>query len=380
MFFYGSHSYATPYADVAPFTSNEPNCNFYSPYGWNYPNTGLLSVFAGNALWINAGSTKNAIGGSEIKCTRSTDLVFTIHNTSPRHRQLYMFHNLYYYGDSALRGQAYYEVEIHLNRVVQGSISRFNLYQGSGQSQTITVPKVYGSRVAAFQVTQSAGNPASSLRPIGFFGVVTQDLVSVRGGGIDAKFNTMTVYGDQMQGIPIDPNLPPPPGGGTEPPPIPGESIPWIPINPPLCIPASLKLLYPPAPISFDTFSSEQFTQGRYITRTFELGIMRDKGDPKATYCEDPIKGKMTFRINSVSNGGRVNANNQDVNLNNGLLFSIEEGKTSVPVTFTRPKDFELSKSDSLISFPYKAIIKKNGNGNLKVGDFEVTATIIIEY
>lgn len=107
---------------------------------------------------------------------------------------------------------------------------------------------------------------------------------------------------------------------------------------------------------------------------------MRDQTNPQLTYCEDPIPGKMTFRINSVSNGGGVSANNQDVALNNGLFFGIEEAGSSVPVRFSQPKEFELPQATSLMTLPYKAKIKSDGNARIMNGTFEIIGTVIIEY
>ncbi len=326
------------------------------------PNTGEADMFASNWLLINAGVTRNHTNSLDIDCRRRSNINIAVENANPLHKDSYAIHNLYYYNDQYLGGNGSYTVSVTLDNAHRGS-GMILLKEASGGGNIISVSNIPAQRRLRISITQQSNNPPSNLRPPGFIRSVRQPLVRISGGSINMSLYSYVVYGYFGS-----PEVGPP--EGWEPPP-PGYE--------PECIPAGLKV-YTPEEINFNSISQDQVASNRRLIRDFKINILRDKvsRDKAIEYCDDAIPGKLTFTLESVSNGGGVIANGQDVALNNGLLFGIEENGRAV--TFSQPRPFELRKAENILMLGYRAIIKQDGNKKLTPGSFTIRTKVRIEY
>lgn len=326
------------------------------------PNTGNVDPFASNWLWINAGIDRRSTLGFDIECRRTTTINVEVDQANPSHKEYYGLHNLYYYNDPLAGGFGNYTIDVVFNGIPQGS-GTISLKEAFGGGNMIQVQGVTRTRKLQLIITQASSNPPSSLRPPGFIRVVPQQLVRIGGGSINMSLHTSAVYGATGA-----PEVGPP--GGWDPPP-PGYE--------PECIPPGLKV-QTPEEINFNSISQDQVANNRRLIRDFKINILRDKvsRDKSTEYCDDAIPGKLTFTLESATNGGSVTANGQDVSLNNGLLFGIEE--KGVPITFAQERPFELKKAEDLLQLGYRATIRQDGNKNLIPGKFMIRTKVRIEY
>lgn len=326
------------------------------------PNTGSVDIFTSNWLWIDAGIDRRSTVGLDIECRRSSAIVVTVDQANPSQKEYYGLHNLYYYNDPLAGGYGSYTVETALDYNPQGS-GTISLKDSSGGGNTIQVKGVTNRKKLRVTITQASSNPASRLRPPGFIRVVPQQIAKISGGSINISLHSSVVYGAFGK-----PEVGPP--GGWEPPP-PGYE--------PECIPPGLKV-QTPEEINFNSISQDQVANNRRLIRDFKINILRDKvsRDKETEYCDDAIPGKLTFTLESATNGGGVTANGQDVSLNNGLLFGIEE--KGVPITFAQERPFELKKAEDLLQLGYRATIRQDGNKNLIPGKFMIRTKVRIEY
>lgn len=342
---------------------SKASCNFVpGQFGTQLPNVGSIDPFSANLLWINAGINRKSNFIVEIECKRSSTIDLAVALANPSQKEYYAIHNLYYYNDPNAGGKGSYTVEAALDYSPQGT-SVIALDTSSGGGNVMRVSGVTTKKRLRLSIIQESSNPSSTLRPQGFIRVVPQQLVTVTGGSINMSFHSAVVYGGYG-----NPEVGPP--EGWDPPP-PGYE--------PECIPPGLKV-QTPEEINFNSISQDQVANNRRLIRDFKINILRDKvsRDKATEYCDDAIPGKLTFTLESATNGGGLIANGQDVSLNNGLLFGIEE--KGIPITFAQERPFELKKAEDLLQLGYRATIRQDGNKKLIPGKFMIRTKVRIEY